>query len=62
MIVELGKVTEITRDSSPLVSAFDGSPFPPLVYYRVCCDPFHEALIPSGIRPSAAPQLANDST
>jgi hypothetical protein len=38
MIVDLGKVTEQTQDQSPVVSAFDGSPFPPLVYvYLLCC-------------------------
>jgi hypothetical protein len=35
MIVRLGKVTEETKDNNPLVTLFDGSPFPPLVYWRI---------------------------
>jgi hypothetical protein len=40
MILELGKVTEETRDTSPIVTALDGNTFPPIVYYQVCCDPW----------------------
>jgi len=39
MILELGKVTEVTRDTAPFPTALDGNTFPPLVYYQVCCDP-----------------------
>jgi hypothetical protein len=38
MIIELGKVTQETRDQSPRKTALDGSPFPPFVYYQLSCD------------------------
>jgi hypothetical protein len=39
MIVDLGKITQQTKDQSPEVSAFDGSSFPPLVYvWLLCCE------------------------
>ncbi len=35
MVVKLGKVAEETKDTSPWVTLYDGSPFPPLLYWRV---------------------------
>lgn len=42
MILDLGKVTEETRDQSPLHTALDGNPIVPLIYYHICCDPLDE--------------------
>ena len=39
IIIELGKVTEETRDQWPLKTALDGSPFPPFIYYEIAGDP-----------------------
>jgi len=35
MVVKLGKVTQETKDQSPFTSLYDGSPFPPLLYWRI---------------------------
>lgn len=42
MIMDLGKVTEATRDQSPFRTALDGNPFVPLIYYQICCEPEEE--------------------
>ena len=34
MIVKLGKATEETKDQYWVVTLYDGSPFPPLIYWR----------------------------
>jgi len=35
MIVKLGKVTDETKFVWPIFTAYDGSPFPPLLYYQI---------------------------
>ena len=35
MIIKLGKVTQETKDTGTAVTLFDGSPFPPWLYWRI---------------------------
>ena len=35
MLVRLGKVKKETKDTSPSVTLYDGSPFPPFIYWRL---------------------------
>lgn len=35
MVVRLGKVKEETKDTYPVFTAYDGNPFPPLIYWRL---------------------------
>jgi hypothetical protein len=35
MVVKLGKVTRETKDQSPWGPLHDGSPFPPLLYWKI---------------------------